>query len=77
MSKSFIIEYPEYSNNQTTQNKIEKNFLLVEEESENVYFYYQKFSKEMAEFLNYTQNLNLSPEFYSITSLSCYAEIYE
>ena len=67
----------EYSNKKTTKKKIEENFLFVGTESENVYSYYQKFSKKMTECLNYTQNLQLSPDFYSINSLSSYAEIYE
>ena len=81
MSNSFIIEYPkypEYSKNETTENQIKKNFLFNEgDDNDNVYSYYHKFSKKMAEYLNLTQNLDLSPEFYSITSLSYYAEIYE
>ena len=81
MSNSFIIEYPkypEYSKNETTEKQIQKNFLFNEEDdNDNVYSYYHKFSKKMAEYLNLTQNLDLSPEFYSITSLSYYAEIYE
>ena len=67
----------EYSNKKTTKKKIEENFLFVGTESENVYSYYQKFSKKMTECLNYSQNLQLSPDFYSINSLSSYAEIYE
>ncbi len=81
MSNSFIIEYPkypEYSKNETTENQIQNNFLFNEgDDNDNVYSYYHKFSKKMAEYLNLTQNLDLSPEFYSITSLSYYAEIYE
>ena len=60
-----------------TQNKIEENFLLDGAETENVYSLYQQFSKKMAEYLNFTQNLDLSPDFYSINSHSYYAEIYE
>ena len=81
MSNSFIIEYPkypEYSKNETTENQIQNNFLFNEgDDNDNVYSYYHKFSKKMAEYLNLTQHLDLSPEFYSITSLSYYAEIYE
>ena len=61
----------------TTKNKIEENFLLDGAETENVYSLYQQFSKKMAEYLNFTQNLDLSPDFYSINSHSYYAEIYE
>ena len=61
----------------TTKNKIEENFLLDGAETENVYSLYQNFSKKMAEYLNFTQNLHLSPDFYSINSHSYYAEIYE
>ena len=43
----------EYSNKKTTKKKIEENFLFVGTESENVYSYYQKFSKKIKEFLNY------------------------
>ena len=60
-----------------TKNKIEENFLLDGAETENVYSLYQQFSNNMVEYLNFTQNLNLSPDFYSINSHSYYAEIYE
>ena len=48
MSNSFIIEYPkypEYSKNETTEKQIQKNFLFNEEDdNDNVYSYYHKFS---------------------------------
>ena len=50
MSNSFIIEYPkypEYSKNETTEKQIQKNFLFNEEDdNDNVYSYYHKFSKK-------------------------------